>query len=313
MLLMKKLITICFCFCSLITASAQQKTVQERLGYPKDTRLLIIHADDVGVSQSENAATFFAMEKGSVSSASIMMPCPWMGDVAEYARTHPNLDFGLHLTLTSEWKNYKWGTVTPVNQAPSLLNKNGYLYSSVDSLYKFGRVEEVEKELKAQIERAKQFGIDPTHLDSHMGSLFASPEYLQILLKMGREYNVPVLLNKEGFKQAYNIDLDKYTTDKDVLVDKILMAAPKDFDSGMDKFYTSVLKSLQPGLSCILLHAAYDNAEMRAITVEHPDYGAAWRQADFDFFTSKKCRDLLKKQNIKVITWREIRDKLYRN
>ena len=81
----------------------------------------------------------------------------------------------------------------------------------------------------------------------------------------------------------------------------------------MDKFYTSVLKSLQPGLSCILLHAAYDNAEMRAITVEHPDYGAAWRQADFDFFTSKKCRDLLKKQNIKVITWREIRDKLYRN
>ena len=310
---MKKLITICFCFCLLITASAQQKTVQERLGYPKDTRLLIIHADDVGVSQSENAATFFAMEKGSVSSASIMMPCPWMGDVAEYARTHPNLDFGLHLTLTSEWKNYKWGTVTPDNQVPSLLNKNGYLYSSVDSLYKFGRVEEVEKELKAQIERAKQFGIDPTHLDSHMGSLFASPEYLQILLKMGREYNVPVLLNKEGFKQAYNIDLDKYTTDKDVLVDKILMAAPKDFDNGMDKFYTSVLKSLQPGLSCILLHAAYDNAEMRAITVEHPDYGAAWRQADFDFFTSKKCRDLLKKQNIKVITWREIRDKLYRN
>ena len=313
MLLMKKLITICFCFCLLITASAQQKTVQERLGYPKDTRLLIIHADDVGVSQSENAATFFAMEKGSVSSASIMMPCPWMGDVAEYARIHPNLDFGLHLTLTSEWKNYKWGTVTPVNQAPSLLNKNGYLYSSVDSLYKFGRVEEVEKELKAQIERAKQFGIDPTHLDSHMGSLFASPEYLQILLKMGREYNVPVLLNKEGFKQAYSIDLDKYTTDKDVLVDKILMAAPKDFDSGMDKFYTNVLKSLQPGLSCILLHAAYDNAEMRAITVEHPDYGAAWRQADFDFFSSKKCRDLLKKQNIKVITWREIRDKLYRN
>ena len=313
MLLMKKLLAICYCFCSLITASAQQKTVQERLGYPQDTRLLIIHADDVGVSQSENAATFFAMEKGSVSSASIMMPCPWMGDVADYARTHPNLDFGLHLTLTSEWKNYKWGTVTPVNQATSLLNKNGYLYSSVDSLYKFGRVEEVEKELRAQIERAKQFGIDPTHLDSHMGSLFASPEYLQILLKMGREYNVPVLLNKEGFKVAFKIDLDKYISDKDVLVDKILMAEPKDFKSGMDKFYTGVLESLKPGLSCILLHAAYDNAEMRAISVEHPDYGAAWRQADFDFFTSKKCRDLLKKQNIKVITWREIRDKLYRN
>lgn len=310
---MKKLLLLFFCFAFLTTASAQQKTLQERLGYSKDAKLLIIHADDVGVSQSENAATFLAMEKGSVSSGSIMMPCPWMGDVADYVRTHPNIDLGLHLTLTSEWKNYKWGPVTPVNQASSLVNKNGYFYSSVDSLHKFGRVEEVEKELRAQIERARQFGIEPTHFDSHMGSLFASPEYLQIIIKMGREYKVPVLLNKEGFKAVYNVDLEKYINDKEVLVDKIFMAGPMDFTNGMEKFYTGVLDSLKPGLSCILLHAAYDNPEMQAITIDHADYGSAWRQADFNFFTSEKCRDLIKKQNIKVITWKEIRDKLYRN
>ncbi|MBC7745052.1 MAG: polysaccharide deacetylase family protein [Flavobacterium sp.] len=310
---MKKLLAIFYCLTILITASAQQKTIQERLGYSKKTKLVIIHADDMGVSQSENAATFFAMEKGSVSSGSIMMPCPWMGDVAAYAKTHPNADFGLHLTLTSEWKNYKWGTVTPVNQAVSLVNKNGYFYSAVDSLHKFGRVEEVEKEIRAQIERAKQFGIDPTHLDSHMGSLYASPEYLQIIIKMGRDYKIPVMLNRDGFKAAFNIDLSKYISEKEVEVDKIFMAEPKDFNNGMDNFYTGVLKSLQPGLSCILLHAAYDNAEMQAVTVDHPEYGAAWRQADFDFFTSEKCRDLIKEQNIKVITWKEIRDKLYRN
>ena len=310
---MKKLYALCCCLTILITAGAQEKTIQERLGYSKDTKLLIIHADDAGVSHSENAATFLAMEKGSVSSASIMIPCPWMGDVAAYIRTHPNADFGLHLTLTSEWKNYKWGPVTPVTEVGSLVNKNGYFYSSVDSLHKFGRIEEVEKEIRAQIERARQFGIDFTHFDSHMGSLYASPEYLQIILKMGREYKVPVMLIREIFAAGDTIELSKYRSENGVLLDKILIAEPKDFKIGMDKFYINALKSLQPGLSCILLHAAYDNPEMQAITIDHPDYGAAWRQADFDFFISKKCRNLLKQQNIKVITWKEIRDKLYRN
>ena len=109
----------------LLPAAAQQKNIAERLGYPKNTKLLIVHADDLGVSQSENAASIYAMEKGSVSSGSIMVPCPWMGDMAAWARTHPKADLGLHLTLTSEWKYYKWGTVAPAAQAGSLLNPQG--------------------------------------------------------------------------------------------------------------------------------------------------------------------------------------------
>jgi chitin disaccharide deacetylase len=311
---MKKIIASCYCFILLLfSAIAQQKTIQERLGYSKDTKLLIIHADDIGVSQSENAASIYAMEKGSVSSGSIMVPCPWMGDIAVYARSHPNVDLGLHLTLTSEWKNYKWGPVTPVNQVSSLANTNGYLYSTTDSLYMHARPEEVEKEIRAQIERAKLFGIDPTHFDAHMGCLFGTPEYIQLLIKMGREYKVPVLLNREAFKLVFNIDISKYISDKEVLVDKLFMAQPNDYKNGMSNYYTAIFKSLQPGLSCILLHAAYENPEMQAVTIDHPDYGAAWRQADFNFFTSAGCRDLLQQQKIKVISWKEIRDKLFRN
>lgn len=297
----------------LLPASAQQKNIAERLGYSKNTKLLIVHADDLGVSQSENAASIYAMEKGSVSSGSIMVPCPWTGDIAAWAGTHPKADLGLHLTLTSEWINYKWGSVTPAAQAGSLLNPQGFLYSSTDSFYVHARLNEVEKEIRAQIERAKMFGIDPTHFDSHMGCLFTSADYLQLLIKLGREYKVPVLLNAEAFKAMFNLDLGKYINEKDVVLDKVFMAQPDDYKKGMAAFYTGILNNLQPGLSCILLHAAYNNAEMKAVTIDHPDYGAAWRQADFDFFTSDACRSLLTQQHIQLITWREIRDKLIRN
>lgn len=310
---MRKLLAVFFAVVFLFFYSiAQNKTIQERLGYSKDTKLLIIHADDIGVSQSENAASIYAMEKGSVSSGSIMVPCPWMGDIAAYVRVHPNADLGLHLTLTSEWKNYKWGTVTPVSQVSSLVNANGFLYSDTDSMYAHAKPEELEKEIRAQIERAKQFGIDPTHFDAHMGCLFIAPAYLQLLIKLGREYKVPVLLNTEAFKLLYNIDLSKYISDKEVLVDKVFMAQPGDYKNGMNNFYPGIFKSLQPGLSCILLHAAYENPEMQAVTIDHPDYGAAWRQADFNFFTSAACRSLLEQEKIKLITWKEIRDKLFR-
>ncbi|HKC37295.1 MAG TPA: ChbG/HpnK family deacetylase, partial [Chitinophagaceae bacterium] len=132
---MKKggIILLCTLFSTCIFSQA--KTIQERLGYPKDAKLVIIHADDLGVSHSENAASTTALEKGSVSSASIMVPCPWFPEIAAYALLHPAADLGLHITLTSEWKYYKWGPVTAKEKVPGLINKNGFLYSSVDSVY----------------------------------------------------------------------------------------------------------------------------------------------------------------------------------
>ena len=292
---------------------AAQKTLQEKLGYSKDAKLLILHADDLGMSHSENAATFYAMEHGSVTSASIMMPTPWVTEAANYQHSHPAADFGLHLTLTREWNYLKWGPVATKSDVPGLLNKNGYFFSSVDSVYRSASPEEVEKELRAQIVRAKQLGIDFTHLDSHMGTLFARPDYLRILTKLGREYKVPVLLSKIIFQFAYKINLDTVATDNDVELNTIYMASPEDYKKGMENYYTGVLRSLQPGVSEIIFHVGYNDSEMQAATINHPDYGAEWRQADFNFFTSDKCKAILAEQNIHLITWREIRDKLMRD
>jgi chitin disaccharide deacetylase len=301
----KSLFILLSLFVSAASLQAQSQTIQEKLGYAKDTKLLIIHADDLGVAHSENDATIKAMEKGSVSSASIMVPTPWFSEIAAYAVAHPKADFGLHLTLTSEWKHYKWGSLS--DETPGLNNKQGFLFASTDSVYNSATITEVEKELRKQIEKAKQFGIDVTHFDSHMGTLFGRPEYLKLYIQLGREYKVPVML-----PGALRASLGSFLTDKDVLVDAILGADPDNFKAGMAKHYTGVLDSLKAGLSILIIHTAYDDKEMQAITIDHPDWGAAWRQADYNFFNSEACKKIIKEKKIKVITWREVRDKLCR-
>ena len=294
-----------------VVSFSQPRTLQERLGYPNDARLLIIHADDLGVAHSENIASVNAMERGSVSSASIMVPCPWLPEIAAYAKAHPEADLGLHLTLTSEWKFYKWKPVAPNDEVSSLLDDQGYLNESVEEFVKNAKPDEVEKELRSQIDRAVRLGIDPTHLDAHMGAALASPNFLPLLLKLGREYKIPVHIGKE-FSQAFGYDFSKYLTEKDVVIDRTIIATKPAYDSGMEAFYINQIKSLPPGVHVLLLHAAHDDDEMKAITIDHEDYGATWRQHDVDFFTSEKCKKLLEEQKIRVITWREIRDKIVR-
>jgi chitin disaccharide deacetylase len=302
---MKKLLLPALLLLALATTA--QPTLQERLGYPKTAKLLIIHADDLGVSHSQNSASIQALEKGSVSSASIMVPCPWFPEIAAYAASHPHADMGLHLTLTSEWNFYKWGPVSGKEAVPKMVNQYGFLFSDVDSVVKSSNAAEVEKELRAQIERAKQFGIDITHLDSHMGTLFASKDFLLVLLKLGKEYKLPVLMNQQIATLAGSADVNS-----NVVLNNIYVESPPDYANGAEAYYTNILKSLQPGVSEIILHAAYDDSEMQAVTINHPDYGAAWRQADFNFFSSETCKKLLKENGIQLITWREIRDKVVR-
>jgi predicted glycoside hydrolase/deacetylase ChbG (UPF0249 family) len=298
----------------LVTLSgiAYAQTVQERLGYPADTKLLIIHADDIGVSHSENEATFKAFDKGIVSSGSIMVPCPWLPEVGVYAKAHPDADLGLHLTLTAEWRDYKWGGVAPGPAVQSLIDAKGFFPDNSEAVAKNARLAEVEKELRAQVERARQFGIDPTHFDSHMGSLFTTPDLLKLYLRLGDEYKVPVMLHDQFAKPLLGQEYNTLITKNDVVTDMIYMAYPDDYKKGMKAFYTGVINSVKPGLNVLLIHVAFDEAEMRAVTVDHPDYGAAWRQADFDFFTSDECRKLLNDNRIKVITWKEVRDKIVR-
>ena len=161
----------------------------QKLGYQENAKLLIIHADDAGLSHSENQATIQALQNGSVNSYSIMVACPWFYEMATFAKNNPNYDCGIHLTLTCEWENYRFGPVLPLSEVSSLTDQNGYFYKTRKDFKNNAKPAEIKKELTAQIERALQFGIQPTHLDSHMCSVGVTPEILKIYKELGRTYN----------------------------------------------------------------------------------------------------------------------------
>ncbi|HKQ52135.1 MAG TPA: polysaccharide deacetylase family protein [Pyrinomonadaceae bacterium] len=293
-----------FVLSSLAFGQAAQRSLNERLGYPADARLLIVHGDDLGMAHSVNAASMKALETGQVSSASIMVPCPWFAEIAAYARQNAGADLGLHLTLTSEWAFYRWGPVLSKERVPSLLNKDGYLYPLENEAAAAIAVREAEAEVRAQIERARAFGIEPTHLDSHMGTLYQTEPLFKMFLRVARENRLPIRISKDRFAQSPFI-ANALGTD-DVVLDRIIDITPEVKPDGWAAFYTEAVKNLQPGVTELVVHLAYDDEEMRAATVDHPDWGAAWRQRDFDFFTSAAFKRLLAEHNVKLITWREV-------
>ena len=179
---------------TFLSYAQEQKSITEKLGYPVDAKLLIVHADDLGVAHSANAASVEAFKKKGITCGSIMVPCPWFPEIADIVKNNPEYDVGIHLTLTAEWNQYKWDGVLPASEIPSLINEEGYFYSDAGDVIKHANPEEVEKEIRAQIERALAFGIKPTHIDNHMGPLFMKQELMKIYLKVGKDYNLPVLI-----------------------------------------------------------------------------------------------------------------------
>jgi len=286
------------------SAAAQPPTLAERLGYPRDAKLLIVHADDLGMAHSVNAASIKAFETGLVNSGSIMVPCPWLSEIAAYARAKPQADLGLHLTVTSEWTQFRWGPVTSKDRVASLLDKDGYFRLTESEAAAQADPKEVELEIRAQIERAKAMGIQPTHLDSHMGTLYQSKALLDVFLRVARDNKLPVRIAKEWFSRTDF--LPSSLKPEDVFIDRILDINPGVAPQDWAKFYSDAIRKLQPGVTEVVIHLAFDDAEMRGATSDHPNWGAAWRQRDFEFFTSDAFRKLLEENQIKLITWREL-------
>jgi chitin disaccharide deacetylase len=302
------------------TIYAQQNlpTLAEQLGYPADSRLLIIHADDLGVAHSKNSAGISAWEKGGINSASIMVPTPWFPDIADYARKNSEFDLGIHLTLTAEWQFYKWNGVLPSNEISSLVNNHDYFYATVAEVVEYADPSEVEKEIRAQIDRAIDFGIKPTHLDSHMGTLFAHPKFFEAYLKAGQEYKIPVMVPLNWIENAMfsdneeNREIMRQADEYPVHVKQVIMLLPETPESEWVNAYDQAIRSLEPGLNVMLIHPAYDNAEMKAITINHHHFfDAVWRQRDYDYVVSRRFRNLLEKENIQLVTWREIQELMY--
>lgn len=297
----------------LITQSYGQnrKNLAEKLGYPKNAKLLIIHADDAGVSHAENMATISVFEKKDITSTSIMVPSPWFPEIAKYAKAHPEFDFGIHITLTSEWKNYRWQGVLPYNIIPSLIDKEGYFYPSEKDIAKYANPNEVEKEVRAQIKRALLFGINLTHLDSHMGSIFQTPALFEVYLKLGREFKLPVFIPMNMITQ--HPQLKKMIPLETILVDNLYMMSQGVKPKNWFQAYRKMIESMPPGLNELIVHIAFDNDEMRAITFGHPNYGVAWRQRDYNFITDSNFKKMLKENSIILVNWSQIKKLTYPN
>lgn len=300
-----ELAVVCFATAFVATSGgAQTRSIAERLGYAPDAKLLIIHADDLAAAHSVDDASFAALQSGAVTSASVMVPCPWLTEVADWAQTHPDADLGLHLTLTSEWKTYRWGPVAPRDQVPTLLEPDGYFWPDVAPVAQHATAEEVEHEIRAQVERAMQMGIRPTHLDMHMGTLAARPDYYAALVKVGHEYHLPFLAARMTGPQPKMLAL---LAPNDIVLDSLTMFTPSVRPETWTQSYLEAIAKLKPGLNEMIVHLGHDDPELEAITTGHPDYGAAWRARDFKAVTSAEFRQALVDHHIVLVHWKNLK------
>src|SRR4029077_8032673 len=253
-------------------SAAPAKSIAERLGYPANARLLVIHADDFGMSHSVNRAIEEALEKHWVTSASILVPCPWFPEVAHWATAHPDADLGIHLALTSEWTTLRWGPVSAQPKGSSLLDSDGYLPLTAAYVASHAKTSDVETETHAQVDKAKAAGIRLTHLDTHMGAIVTTPDLLKAYLGLGQAYKLPLLLDNRAEALAPGA----------VLLNELLQMNPGTPKSQWLEAYEKMLAPLPPGSYQLIVHLAYNDDEMRGATYDHPDWGAEWRQNDFD-------------------------------
>jgi len=291
---------------SVFAGEARAQTLAERLGYPAGSKLIIVHADDLGETHAVDAAAIKALESGSVNSASLMVPCPWFPEMADYAKSHPHADFGLHLTLTSERVYYRWAPVASADKVASLVDANGYFHHDWEQHQQID-ANQVEIEVRAQVERALRMGVRPTHLDSHQYRLIMNGKDLfDALLRVAHDYQLPVFVTADWFvEHPY---LQSSLGSGDVVLDHTVTIGPEVPAEKWTDFYREALEKLKPGVTEFVIHPGYDDEEERAATRERATWGAAWRQRDYDFFMSKQFRDMLVRENIKPITWRELAD-----
>ena len=274
-------------------------------------KLLIVHADDAGMSHSVNRGTIDALEEGIVTSASIMVPCAWFSEFAEYAKEHPEYDYGIHLTLTSEWEHYRWGPVVDRGKVPSLVDPDGYLWDNVRLVAANVRAEEVDLELRAQIDRAKQFGVPLSHLDTHMGALLSRPDLVEVYARLALDYDLPILFvrDREGrIAKEYPAVAERaaaITKELDAkglpILDAVLQFYGGNSHEQRLNTYNEALSNLQPGVTEMIIHCGYADEELRGITSS-----AERRDGDRVIFSSNDMRKLLKDQGVEITSWKKL-------
>lgn len=286
--------------------------ILKNLGFSNDTRVVIIHADDVGMCHASAAAYSDLVDFGLISSASTMVPCPWFLQVAAYARDHPAIDLGVHLTLTSEWEKYRWGPISTRDPASGLLDDEGYFFHSSAQAQEHGDIAPVQSEIEAQLARAFQAGIDVTHLDSHMMAL-GHPKYVAPFLQLGVQNHLPILYVRMAASEWSSLNLSEEVAQIAAslgeameavgypLVDAVTGLSLSDPSDRLERA-KAAFSNIKNGITHFMIHPAIDTPELRAIT---PDW--ACRVADYQTFTNPAMRDYIRDSGIQVIGYRHLK------
>ncbi|GAA4446903.1 hypothetical protein GCM10023091_40910 [Ravibacter arvi] len=306
------------------------KTYAEMLGFPKGKKVVILHIDDAGMSYDSNLGTIRALKEGVANSVSVMMPCGWVPGFVHFLKDNKEVDAGLHLTLTSEWAQYRWGPLAGKPMVRSLVDKEGALWPSVGDVVKNGTADHVEMEIRAQLDRARTMGFEPTHMDSHMGTLFATPAFLERYVKVGIEEQIPVMLpagHNTLIKVDERLEGDALNSIRE-LGKKVWQAGlpvlddlhnvsygwiPKDAHKlskaklqkyKADKYSKALKEDIQPGLTMVIMHCTHPTE-----VFEHISGSGITREGDLLAMLDPGLRKTIETEGIILTTWREVMER----
>jgi chitin disaccharide deacetylase len=257
---------------------------------PAEGTYLLIRSDDAGMSHAVNMGTKELLETGIPVSVSIMFPTPWWQEIVEILRGYPDVSVGVHLTLNSEWRHYRWGPVIGREAAPSLVDEHGYFFHSADELYgNEPDLVELERELRAQIERALGTGLRIDYLDFHMGTAVRNPEFRAIVERLGAEYD----LGLSGYYGEQMLD-PQYRAEPDAKLDSLV----------------AMVARLEPGYHVVVTHPGLDTPELAALVdmnVSHPlESMSTHRQAELDALTAPAFAEAMVRHGVTPITYRDL-------
>ncbi|MEN8138276.1 MAG: polysaccharide deacetylase family protein [Bacteroidota bacterium] len=287
-------------------------TQAEKLGFEKGKKILIIHADDIGMCEEANIAAKQYLGENQIQSISLMAPCPAVDEMTEWLKENKGFDAGIHLTLTSEWKTYRWSSVTPKELVPGLIDGKGMLWPDVLSVVANAHVVEVEKEIRAQIDKVINSGFRPTHLDSHMGTVFAHYSFLDVYLKIAEEYNIPATvpdLSKPELVEYYkekgfpiNEDYIKRVVQYEMpKLDNYLTVPEGNTYEELRENFLGELSSLGPGITEFYFHPSAYSEELKEIT-------NSWQRRvwEAELFSDPLVHKFFEENNIGFTNWIEI-------
>lgn len=304
---------------------AQTENYAEKLGFPKGKKVIIFHVDDAGMSYESNVGSINALDKGIASSVSVMMPCNWVPHFVDYIKSRPSVDAGIHLTLTSEWKNYRWMPLVGRDKAPGLYDEQGSLWTSVAQVVAHASADEVEAEMRAQLARYRAFGLQPTHMDSHMGTLF-DPKFVARYVKVATEEKIPILFpgghssliiknnNVPAPVQQFMQQTGKQLWDAGLPVLDDIDGSITSFnlpagatDKDLQKFKTQkfidILASVKPGITYVLMHCT-----IQTPTFDQISNSSQSRRGDMLGMMDPALKAYIEKEGI-ITTWRELMER----